>query len=199
MKNFWNERYSGKEYVYGSNPNRFLVEQLEGVSAGRILFPCDGEGRNSVFAAKNGWQTEAFDLSEEGLKKAEQLAGQNNVGISYRIADALTVEFPHDTFDVIALMYAHFTTEIRIMVHHNVVTWLKPGGIVIIEAFNLSQINNTSGGPKDMNMLYSEEMLKNDFKELKTQLLQSEIILLDEGNYHQGKADVVRYVGIKAK
>ncbi len=197
MNNFWNERYRSKEYIYGTNPNHFLVEQLKDIPAGRVLFPCDGEGRNSVFAAKIGWKTEAFDLSVEGMKKAHQLASHNNVTISYRLADVLTAEYPPDRFNVIALMYAHFSPETRISLHNKVVTWLKPGGVVVVEAFNPLQINNTSGGPKDASMLYSEEMLNNDFSNLQTQISRTETIVLDEGEYHQGKADVVRYVGIK--
>lgn len=197
MNNFWNERYKGKEYIYGMNPNRFLVEQLRDIPPGRILFPCDGEGRNSVFAAKNGWLTEAFDNSEVGMSKAMQLAKYNSVMLSYRLADVQSVEYPRDKFDVIALLYAHFTPETRTALHYKVISWLKPGGIVILEAFNPEQINNTSGGPKDASMLYTEEMLNSDFNGLQTQISRTETIVLDEGAYHQGKADVIRYVGIK--
>lgn len=197
MSNFWDERYGDKEYVYGTNPNHFLKVQLHKFPKGKILFPCDGEGRNSVYAAKIGWQTESFDQSIEGMKKAQLLAKQNNVDISYQVADALEIEFIPNTFDAVALLYTHFPTEIRSIIHKKIISWLKPGGVIILEAFNPLQLNNTSGGPKDINMLYSKEIILKDFNEFKNELLTEETIILDEGNYHQGKADVVRYVGIK--
>lgn len=199
MNNFWNERYLEKEFVYGTKPNLFLEEQLNKFPVGKIIFPCEGEGRNAVFAAQNGWQAEAFDLSEEGFKKALKLAQQNHVSISYKIADAFTVEYPKESFDVAALIFAHFPPSMRKTIHQKIVSWLKPGGVLILEAFNPLQINNTSGGPKEPSMLYTEEMLKEDFKPLKTQLLSLQKITLNEGKYHQGIADVVRYIGIKNK
>lgn len=199
MNNFWNERYIEKEFVYGTKPNLFLAEQMKNLPVGKIIFPCEGEGRNAVFAAQKGWQTEAFDLSEEGLKKALLLAHQNNVSISYQIADAAMVEYPAESFDVAALIYAHFPATIRKSIHQKIIRWLKPGGLLLLEAFNPLQINNTSGGPKEPSMLYTEEMLTADFKPLKTVLLTSMKTTLNEGKYHQGKADVIRYIGIKNK
>jgi SAM-dependent methyltransferase len=197
MNNFWNERYIDKEFVYGTEPNHFLAEQMKNLPVGKIIFPCDGEGRNAVFAAQKGWQAKAFDLSEEGLKKALMLAQQKNVSISYQIADAITVEYPPESVDAAALIYAHFPPSIRKSIHQKIIGWLKPGGTLILEAFNPLQINNTSGGPKDLSLLYTEEMLKEDFEPLKITLLNSMKITLNEGKYHQGIADVVRFIGIK--
>ena len=108
MSQFWNDRYAQKEYVYGTNANIFFADELSKLNAGKILLPCEGEGRNAVFAAMHGWAVEAFDNSEEGRKKALQLGHQNNVTINYQIADAMTVEYPAESFDVVALIYAHY-------------------------------------------------------------------------------------------
>ena len=77
----WNERYKKEEFAYGQQPNNYLKEQLGKLSAGTILFPAEGEGRNAVFAAKLGWTVSAFDISVEGKKKASRLAEANNVTI----------------------------------------------------------------------------------------------------------------------
>ncbi|HVA98929.1 MAG TPA: class I SAM-dependent methyltransferase [Bacteroidia bacterium] len=199
MSNLWNERYSKKEFIYGTKPNAFLEEQLAKITAGKIIFPCDGESRNGVFAAKKGWNVQAFDLSEEGYKKAILLAKENKVSISYQLADAMEVEYPKESVDVVALIYAHFPETIRKKIHQKIINWLKPGGFVILEAFNPLQLNNNSGGPKELSMLYTKEILANDFKNLMTQELDLKTIILDEGKYHQGKADVIRYVGKKEK
>jgi len=155
--------------------------------AGKILFVCEGEGRNAVFAAKQNWIVEAFDLSQEGKRKAGLLAEQNNVSINYQIADASTIEYPENSFNMVALIYAHFPETIRKSVHERIVSWLKPGGLVVMEAFNPHQLKNTSGGPKDLSMLYTKEIMTDDFKDLMVQQISTETIELNEGKYHIGK------------
>ena len=199
MEEFWNNRYAEKDFAYGTEPNDFLKDELEKLPAGKILFVCEGEGRNAVFAAKQNWIVEAFDLSQEGKRKASLLAEQNNVSINYQIADASTIEYPENSFNLVALIYAHFPETIRKSVHERIVSWLKPGGLVVMEAFNPNQLKNTSGGPKDLTMLYTKEIMTDDFKDLMVQQISTETIELNEGKYHIGKADVIRFVGKKIK
>lgn len=190
----WNERYASKEFVYGTSPNAFLKEELDKLKAGKILFLCEGEGRNAVYAAQQGWEVEAFDLSEEGKKKAELLAKEKNVKFNYQLADASLVNYTPASFDVIALIYAHFPASIRQNIHQRIQAWLKPGGIVLLEAFNPAQLQNTSGGPKEISMLYTVEMLQSDFEKLKIKKLNLLSTTLSEGKFHSGKADVIRLV-----
>jgi ubiquinone/menaquinone biosynthesis C-methylase UbiE len=197
MEEFWNNRYAEKDFAYGTEPNDFLKDELGKIPSGNILFVCEGEGRNAVFAAKQNWRVEAFDLSEEGKRKASLLAKQNNVSINYQIANASTIEYPENSFHLVALIYAHFPETIRKSVHEKIVRWLKPGGLVVLEAFNPKQLNNTSGGPKDLSMLYTKEIMADDFKELIIQQLNTETIELNEGKYHTGKAEIIRFIGKK--
>ena len=76
MKEFWEIRYAEKQYAYGENPNVYFKEQLDKLKPGKILLPAEGEGRNAVYAAKQGWEVMAFDLSSEGKNKAEKLAAK---------------------------------------------------------------------------------------------------------------------------
>lgn len=198
MKEFWDERYQQKEYVYGVHPNQFLAEQLIKIPhAGDILFPCEGEGRNAVFAATSGWRVDAFDYSESGKTKALQLAQNHNLNISYFISDAIHFDFGNAKYDVVAFIFAHFAPELRTEIHQKAISSLKPGGRIIIKAFNPLQLNNKSGGPKDLSMLYTEEILNEDFKKLDIQILETKVIELDEGLYHRGKANVIRLLAIK--
>ena len=82
MKEFWNERYYENGYAYGEEANIFFKEELLKLKPGNILLPAEGEGRNAVFAAKQGWEVEAFDISDVGKEKAIQLARKNGVNIS---------------------------------------------------------------------------------------------------------------------
>ncbi len=197
MNQTWNQRYAEKDFAYGILPNEFLKEQIEKLPKGNILLPCEGEGRNAVYAAQNGWNVTAFDFSVAGFEKANLLANQNQVTINYSIADALEITFEPESFDAIAIIYAHFSEKARLKFHAKIITWLKPGGSIILEVFNPLQLNNTFGGPKEVSMLYTKEIIEHDFKKLTTKLLSLESIVLNEGKYHQGNAEVIRYVGIK--
>ncbi len=197
MKEVWNSRYSTNEYVYGKKPNEFFAEQLNNLSPGSIILPCEGEGRNAVFAASLGCNVIAFDQSESGKEKALALAKENLVTIDYRISDAIDFECKENSIDVVAFIYAHFPNPVRKIIHQKAIRWLKPGGKIIIEAFNPKQLINSSGGPKDISMLYTESMLTEDFDSIKIELLQSLQIDLKEGYLHQGSADVIRLIGEK--
>ena len=197
MSNIWNERYAQKEFFYGEEPNVFFAEQLKKIKQGKIILPCEGEGRNAVYAASCGWEVEAFDSSEAGKLKAMQLASSKGLTISYKIEDATTISYPENSFDVVAFIFAHFPVAVRKQIHQKAIKWLKPDGKIILEAFNPKQLPNNSGGPKDLSMLYTEEILRDDFSDLKIELLQLQSTILKEGKHHDGMAEVIRFVGVK--
>lgn len=198
MQQFWNERYSKEEMAYGHEPNVFFREQLEKLQPGRLLLPAEGEGRNALYAASKGWDVLAFDFSEAGQAKALALARQQGITIEYQVADAHQFETAPDTLDAVALIYAHFPAVLRLILHRKVVQWLKPGGVLILEAFHPKQLDGyTSGGPTDETMLYTPVMLLQDFEGLEIQLLEEREVELQEGTLHSGKAYVTRLVATK--
>lgn len=198
----WNERYSVSEYVYGEQPNTYLKEQLENISGDHILFAGEGEGRNAVYAATKGWNVSAFDISLEGRKKAMQLASRHHVQIDYQVGELHDLNYLKEQFDVIALIYTHFSAESRSMIHKAVSHYLRPGGTIILEAFSKSQIRyqikgDGGGGPKNIDMLYSLEDIQSDFEDFKIiELIETEVCLT-EGDFHNGKGSVIRFVGQK--
>lgn len=197
MNNFWNERYKTIDYAYGIEPNSFLKNQLMNMIPGKILFPAEGEGRNAVYAATKGWQVTAFDQSIEGKRKADLLALQKGVKIDYKIDNFEFVEFPLESFDCVALVFAHINPVKREEYHKKLISFLKPGGKLILEGFSKNQINNNSGGPRDIDMLFSEKEMENDFGSLSKLDISEEEVILNEGTFHQGLASVIRVTGIK--
>jgi SAM-dependent methyltransferase len=202
MNQKWDERYKENEFAYGKEPNNFFKEWISKLEPGKILMPADGEGRNGVFAAKLGWKVTSFDLSMEGKSKALQLAKENNVVIEYIVGDLEQLEFEQNIFDAIGLVYAHFSAEKKSIFHRKLNGYLKPGGVIIFEAFSKRQIeykklNSQVGGPDDINMLYSKEEILADFENYEVLMLEEEEILLNEGKYHIGKGSVIRFVGRK--
>lgn len=193
---FWNEKYQENEFHYGLNPNRFLELMLESRPPGRLLFVAEGEGRNAVYAAKLGWEVYAFDQSERAREKALALAEQEGVSIHYDIKDA--TQFESDLkFDAIALIYAHLPEGIRKTVHQNLVQYLKPVGELWLEAFAPGQLQFQSGGPKMQSMLYTPELLQDDFAALQIRQAEIKRYTLDEGPGHQGIGEVVRLRAVK--
>ncbi len=197
MSNYWDERFGGEEYVYGEDPNVFFAEKLSNLNPGKIILPCEGEGRNAVYAAVLGWKVHAFDNSTAGKTKAVALANKKVASINYDISDAMHAAYPENGADIVAFIFAHFPPEIRTAIHQKAIKWLKPGGIMLLEAFNPNQLGNLSGGPQDITMLYTTEMLRTDFEELDIKLLEKKQIELKEGRHHDGNAEVVRFIGIK--
>jgi hypothetical protein len=194
MQNQWDERYASKEYIYGTEPNNFLKEKLSTLKPGCILFPAEGEGRNAVYAATLGWQADAFDQSEEGMKKAILLANQNNVQINYYPESLQDWNPEPDQYDCIALIFVHLPEELRKQVHQSAIKALKPGGTLILEAFTINQLSRSSGGPKIPELLFTNDQLKNDFiNTIELEILETQVIL-DEGSLHHGVADVIRLI-----
>lgn len=196
-KEKWNEHYAAEEYHYGVEPNAFLKEELAKLQPGKILFPAEGEGRNAVYSATCGWEVFAFDQSEKGKEKALKLALDKGVTIDYAISELQDWHADDNRFDAIALIFVHMPQPMRKEVHQKMIKCLKPGGTLILEAFNKRQINHNSGGPRDIEMLQSAEILTDDFSALKTVYIEEVTTILQEGRHHEGLAEVVRFVGKK--
>lgn len=197
MKQFWDERFSGEQYVYGEQPNVFFKRELLKVQPGQLLLPGEGEGRNAVWAAQQGWAVQAVDLSDSGKKKALNLARRSGVAIQYAVADLSDFDFGKEQFSFIAVIFVHLPPLVRKHVHQQLVQALKPDGLLLVEAFHKNQVKFDSGGPRDESLLYDSAMLINDFEELRLLCMKEETDYLDEGDWHKGEASVVRMIAQK--
>lgn len=199
---FWDERYSRDEFIYGEQPNEYLKQKLAQLAPGKALFAAEGEGRNAVFAAKSGWIVSAFDQSEAGKTKAKLLAKKNGVEIDYVISDIEDIIYTENSFDALVLIFAHFHSDLRNIYHQKLSKYLNKGGILILEAFSKKHSDNQkanvrAGGPQDVRMLYDLEDLKADFDNFVFVEVAEAVAELNEGNHHVGKADVIRILAIK--
>jgi cyclopropane fatty-acyl-phospholipid synthase-like methyltransferase len=192
---FWNSRFSEPGYAYGTEPNAFLVSQKHYLLPGlKALAVGDGEGRNGVWLAQQGLDVLSVDGSEVGLRKAQELAKSRCVSIRTEIADLTTWKWPENEFDVVVAIFIHFPPETRERMHEKMLRALKPGGVLIMEAFTPEQLEYKTGGPPAREMLYTAEMLRDEFSSGEILLLQQLLTDLHEGSYHRGTASVVRLV-----
>ena len=196
MQQFWDQRYAENDTVYGIQPNYFLKLFLDLHKPGSILLPAEGEGRNAIYAAKIGWEVTAFDYSKVAREKALDWAARENVTIHYQLSDVGDFATAKQ-FDAIGLIYVHLPEALRIQFHHTIIQSLKPGGFLVLEAFAKDQLKFESGGPKDSAILYDAATLCGDFSELHIMSCEQKEINLKEGEFHQGKAAVIRMIAQK--
>lgn len=203
MSTFWNERFRHQEYIYGEQPNAYFKEVLDSIQhPGTILLPAEGEGRNAVYAANQGWKVEAFDQSTEGRKKALQLANKLNVSIHYSISEISKAQYPEYSYDALALIFAHLPSKLRRTYHQQLSSYLKRGGTLIIEGFSKrhienQRINSKAGGPDNIDMLFDVETLRADFPGFDFVEAIDTDTVLNEGTHHVGAAAVVRILATK--
>ncbi|MEX0982304.1 MAG: methyltransferase domain-containing protein [Bacteroidales bacterium] len=194
MQEFWDERYQVEEYVYGKRPNTFFQSQLDTLKPGDVLLPGEGEGRNAVYAAEKGWNVSAFDVSKQGRYKALRLAAERGVTIDYMLMPYQGFNQNESMYDVIGLFFTHQPPAMRRNFHRNLQNMVRPGGIILLEAFHKDQLKRETGGPKNIDFLFDETDLREDFPML--EIVHLEVIErdLDEGPFHQGEAVVVQMI-----
>lgn len=192
----WNERYANEDFAYGTEPNAFLKENA-GLLIGPVLSLAEGEGRNAVFMASLGLDVLGVDGSDVGLAKAHKLAAARGVTIRTAVADLTTYAPPENSFGSVVSIWAHLPIEIRRQLHRRVERCLKPGGIVLLEAYSKAQINRDTGGPMKLDALMSRADLEQEFSEcdpIISREIDREVV---EGTFHTGMASVVQFVARK--
>lgn len=196
--NFWHQRFDQESYYYGTQPNDFLREQLATLPAnGKILSIGEGEGRNAVYLAQQGFEVTAIDGAASGLAKAQKLAAERGVHINTQCVDLNDYEFKENRWDGIIIIFCHLPPALRQRVHEQVVRALKPNGICLMEVYRPEQLAFGTGGPSNVDMLYSKETLQKDLQGLKMIRLENVERLIQEGEGHNGQSAVVQVVAKK--
>lgn len=190
----WNGRYSGEDYLYGTEPNEFLVDQVEGLAPGRALCIADGEGRNSVYLAGLGFEVTAVDISERGSEKTRALAGERGVEVETVTADLADFDLGSDRWDLIASIFAHMPPGVRRDLHTRLPRSLKPGGTLILEAYRPEQAGRATGGPPDPSRLFDLAVLEQEIIGLDIVLARDTEREVIEGSGHTGAGAVVQLV-----
>lgn len=193
----WDERYKLPGYAYGTEQNDFLKENFAVLPKGKVLCLAEGEGRNAVFLAKQGYQVTAVDSSIVGLQKAENLASKHSVFIECVHTDLCEFELGDNQWEGIVSIFCPLLTELRVAVHTKVAKALKSGGVFLAEAYPPKQPQFASGGGDCTDTMQSRASLLQEFPTLEfTHLLELEREVV-EGSYHTGLASVVQAIGSK--
>lgn len=196
-KKMWDERYSQNDYVYGKEPNEYFKEKLDKLKPGKLFMPGDGEGRNSIYAAKNNWEVTSIDYSPVAIEKAKHYAEHDKIEVNFINADLSNYDYPKNYYDAVGIIFFHLQSPEKEIVHADIVRSIKPGGAVILEVFSDNQLKYGSGGPRNKNALYSIDEIAEYYKSFNHIELIEKQIQLKESMHHSGPASVIRLFGIK--
>ena len=197
-RDFWNEKFSTTDYAYGTEPNDFLVSAVTNLKRGATLSLAEGEGRNAVWLAQQGFTVSAIEQSEKGVGKTLRLALQRGVIVMAERGELETFHIQPNSWDLVVSIYAHTPQELRRKLHRQVVAGLKPGGVFVLEAYTPAQIANNTGGPKDASLMPTAELLRLELAGLVFDSIEEVERDVVEGSLHTGKAHVVQVVAHRA-
>ncbi|NDF14348.1 class I SAM-dependent methyltransferase [bacterium] len=196
--NFWDERYSGKDFVYGKEPNDFLVAREPLIPrGGKVLCLAEGEGRNSVFLAGKGHSVFAVDQSSVGLEKLQGLARERGVHVQTRCEDLAEFSIPRGEYDAIVSIWCHVPPALRVRLHSDCVRGLKSGGMLILEAYHPKQLDYKTGGPPTAELMMTVVDLNRELSGLIPLLAREVDREVHEGAHHFGMSAVTQWVGRK--
>lgn len=193
----WDERYADEDYVYGTEPNDFLKTHLGEIPKGRVLSLCEGEGRNAVYMAGQGYEVTGVDSSSVGLNKAQKLAESRGVTITTELADMADFHIAPNSWDGIVSIFCHIPPQMRAALHRQVVEGLKPGGVLVLEAYTPAQLAHGTGGPKLPELTMTADGLREELKGLDiihVEELERDVV---EGKFHTGTGAVVQLLARK--
>lgn len=196
---FWDQRYAGDDLVYGQEPNEFLAAMADRLpKSGRALDIGAGEGRNALFLASRGLDVLAVDQSAVGMQKAQRLAGERGLALRTQAADLRDFDAEPASLDVVSSIFVHLPADIRSRVHGRLRTWLKPGGLFVLEAYAPDQLQRTTGGPKDPLLLAPLATILAELAGLEVLHQAALLRNVTEGKFHSGEASVVQVLARRA-
>ena len=197
-QNPWDDRYSASDYFYGKEPNDFLRKQIGRIpSGGKVLCLAEGEGRNAVYLAQEGFQVTAVDGSHVGLQKLEALAKEVGVSVTTICGDLAEFTIEPEAWDAIIAIWCHLPSTLRRKVHAASVQGLRKGGAFLLEAYRPEQLKYGTGGPKDPDFLMNLDLLRPELSGLNFEVASEIDREIHEGKGHQGPSAVVQVLGFK--
>ncbi len=192
----WNRRYAGEDFLFGTEPNAWLREHAGSLpSAGRVLSVADGEGRNSVWLAQQGFQVQAFDVADRAVDKARAFAERQGVSVDCAVADVDSFAWPEAACDGVAAIFVQFADpDMRSRLFERIVRSLKPGGVLVLQGYTPKQLDYRTGGPPILSHLYTRELLASAFADLQIIELREYEAEIHEGQGHSGRSALIGLV-----
>jgi cyclopropane fatty-acyl-phospholipid synthase-like methyltransferase len=195
----WQTRYAEPGYLFGTAPNAFLRSQAHRLRPGqKALAIADGEGRNGVWLAEQGLDVLSIDFSPQAQVKARALAAQRGVRLRVEQANLAQWPWPQAAFDVVAAIFFQFADErLREKIFAGIKRALKPGGLLLLQGYRPKQLDYKTGGPPDVERLYTRELLEAAFADFASVEIAEHDSIIDEGTAHVGMSALIDLVARK--
>lgn len=195
----WEARYAAPEYAFGKEPNYFLASCKALLPrSGRALAVADGEGRNGVWLAEQGLDVVSVDFSPSAQAKARALAAERSVNVDFRRADVHRWDYPQAAFDVVVEIFTQFSPPVdRALKWAGMRRALKPGGLLIVHGYTPKQLEYGTGGPKELENLYTRALLEQTFGDFRDVKISEDEREIYEGASHGGMSAMIGLTGRK--
>jgi SAM-dependent methyltransferase len=148
----WDERYAASGLVWSNGPNQFVVDQVSDLladrGAGRALDLAGGEGRNALWFAEQGWESELVEFSAVALEKAAAIAESRGVALRTTLAD-VTAEPALEPADLVLVCYLQLAAEPLARALRHAATLVAPWGTLLVIAHERDNLEHGYGGPPD--------------------------------------------------
>ncbi|MBZ5506781.1 MAG: methyltransferase domain-containing protein [Acidobacteriia bacterium] len=159
-KTRWDRKHS--ERLHSSfDPNTFLVtaydEFVSSKPPGVALDLAGGAGRHAIWLAERGWHVKLVDISEVGLRQAEENARQRTItgSIVTKVQDLNTEkDLGREQYDLV-VVFSFLQRELFPALRMS----LKPGGHLIYKTYTMDQLNFNSGPRNPVFLLQPNELL----------------------------------------
>lgn len=195
----WDQRYAGEEYLFGTEPSRFVLAEAGRLAPGsRVLAVADGEGRNSVHLAQLGHKVTAMDSSRVGVQKARALADEAGVSVDFRVADIAEWDWREAAFDAVLAVFIQFAAPpLRDAIFAGMARTLRPGGLLLIHGYAPRQVKYGTGGPGQVENLYTLDLLRDHFEGFEVLHAADYDAEIREGTGHSGRSALIDFVARK--
>ncbi|SJN55036.1 tellurite resistance protein TehB [Vibrio ruber DSM 16370] len=192
----WDDRYQVDTYIYGKEPNDFLRESVQHqyLPLGAVLCLADGEGRNSVYLAKCGYDVTAVDLSAVAIEKARLFAAENHVSVNFIQADLNDFDLGLAQWQAVVAVFCHLPPVVRQKLHQSLPKSLKTSGVYLVEGYTPEQLKYKTGGPSEAEMMLSRQVLIHELPTLSPWYIEEKEREIYEGVMHRGKSHVVQAI-----
>jgi SAM-dependent methyltransferase len=152
----WNARFAHEDFLFGEEPNAFLRAQAHWLRpSDSILCVADGEGRNSVWLAEQGYEVTAFDFAPNAVAKAKGLAQRRNVNVNHELGDAYTWSWAAKRYDALVAVFIQFLPpDFRDSVFSGMKSAVEDGGLFLLEGYRPEQVDYGTGGPPRREHMY---------------------------------------------
>jgi cyclopropane fatty-acyl-phospholipid synthase-like methyltransferase len=195
----WEERFQTKDYVFGTAPSQFVTRRSPAFPAGaKLLSIAEGEGRNGVWLAQQGFDVTGVEFAPSAVAKAQKLAAERGVSPTFEQADLFEWDWPKNAFDVVMGVFFQFMGAAQRATLFGLMSQaLRPGGLLALHGYTPKQLEYGTGGPKQLENLYTANLLSEAFPDFEILTNEEYEAELNEGAGHAGTSALIDFIARK--